>query len=175
MKSKDILSIIAFISAFAVSAAFASLFTDKSQYNNYNIYAVRSNPNCQDKNPTCTEMLSLLVRDNIIGAERQRSYDYSLSETGNVSPKRAESVAEYADEASNMNVANLPSEFRTEWREHMQAWRDYSNFLNEVSQNKIEDAEFSRLENRYLREINDSYDDVLKFAKTYGVNNEYVY
>jgi hypothetical protein len=57
----------------------------------------------------------------------------------------------------------------------MQAWRDYSNFLNEVSQNKIEDAEFSRLENRYLREINDSYDDVLKFAKTYGVNNEYVY
>lgn len=175
MKSKDTISIIAFISAFAVSAAFASIFTDKSQYTNYNIYSVRKSPNCQTRNQFCSEMSSLLVRDNILGADRINNYDYSLSETGNVSPKRAETVAEYANEASEMNDANLPSEFRTEWREHMQAWRNYSDFLNEVSRNKIEKTEFNRLENRYLKEINSSYNDVLKLAKTYGVNNPYVY
>lgn len=120
-------------------------------------------------------MASLLVRDNILGAERLRKYDYSLGEKGNVSAKRAATVAEYAAEASNMSDADLSPEFRTEWREHMQAWRDYSKFLNEVSENKIDNAEFRRLENRYLDEINDSYDDVLKIARTYGVNNAYVY
>lgn len=175
MRSKDTISIIAFISAFAVSAAFASLFIDKSQSTNYNIYSVRKSPNCQTKNQFCSEMSSLLVRDNILGADRVNNYDYSLSDTGNVSLKRAETVAEYADEASEMNDANLPSEFRNEWREHRQAWRDYSNFLNEVSRNKIEKVEFTRLENRHLREINSSYEDVLKIAKTYGVNNPYVY
>jgi len=175
MRSKDIISTIAFISAFAVSAAFASLFIDKSQYTNYKVFTVRTNPNCQSKDQTCREMLSLLVRDNISGGERQERYDYSLGEKGNVSPKRAETVAEYVEEASSMKDANLPPEFRTEWREHMQAWRTYSEFLTEVSQNKIENAEFRRLENRYIDEINDSYDDVLKIAKTYGVNNAHVY
>lgn len=176
MRSKDIISIIAFTSAFAVSAAFASLFIDKSQYTNYNIYAVRTSPNCQSKNPTCTEMLSLLVRDNINGVERSNRYDYSLGgEQGNVSPKYAETTAQYVEESSNMNDADLPSEFRAEWREHMQAWRDYSEFLNEVSQNKIENEEFKKRDARYGYEIDKTYADVLKLAKKYGVNNAYVY
>lgn len=177
MRSKNIISIIAFISAFAFSAAFASLFIDKSQAVNYNFtgYKVRGNPNCQSEKPNCREIASLLVRDNILGAERLRNYDYSLGEKGNVSAKRAATVAEYAAEASKMTDANLSPEFRTEWREHMQAWLDYANFLDEVSENKIDNADFRRLENRYLDEINDSYDDVLKLAKTYGVNNPFVY
>lgn len=176
MRSKDTISIIAFISAFAVSAAFASIFTDKSQYTNYNIYAVRNSPNCQTKKQFCSEMSSLLVRDNIIGAERNKSFNYSLkNENGNVSPEYSENTAQYVEEASNMNDANLPEEFRTKWRKHLQAWRDYSEFLKEVSQNKIDNEEFKNLDARHGYEIDKTYIDVLKLAKTYGVNNAYVY
>lgn len=175
MRSKDIVSIIAFISAFAVSAAFASLFIDKSQYTNYNIYAVKNYSACQNGDQTCKDILSLLVRDVRNGQTRQDDYDYSLSEKGNVSPKYAESVADYADNSGSMNDENLPSDFQSAWREHMQAWRDYSNFLNEVSENKIADESFRRLEDKYTRNINKTWAKVLKIGRGYGASSPYVY
>lgn len=175
MRSKDIVSIIAFISAFAVSAALASLFIDKSQYTNYNIYTARNYPVCQYGDQACKDILSFLLRDIRNGQTRQANYDYSLSEKGNVSPKYAETVAEYADASGSMNDSNLPSDFQSAWREHMSAWRDYSDFLNEVSENKIADEKFDRLEDKYIRDINKTWAAVLKIGRGYGASSPYVY
>lgn len=175
MRSKDIVSIIAFISAFAVSAAFASLFIDKSQYENYSIYTSRNYSNCRYADQTCKDILSLLVRDISNGRKRQENYDYSLGKDGNVSPKYAETVAVYADASGSLDDEHLPADFQSAWREHMQAWRDYSDFLNEVSENKIEDEAFDRLEDIYTYKINKTWAAVLKIGRGYGASSPYVY
>ena len=175
MKSKDIVSIIAFISAFAFSAAFASLFIDESLSTNHKTYEVRSYSSCHYSDQTCRDIQSLLVRDISNGTERSSNYDYSSSENGNVSERRAESVADYADASGSMNDANLPSDFQSAWRAHMQAWRDYSNFLNEVSRSKIDDEKFDRLESRYVRDVNKTWTKVLKVGGTYGASVPYGY
>lgn len=175
MKSKDIISIIAFTSAFVLSAAFASLFIDESLSTNYQFYENRNYSNCSSNDQTCKDILSLLKRDIRNGAERRDNYDYSLGTNGNVSERRAESVADYADASGMMEAAHLPADFQTAWREHMQAWRDYSDFLTEVSQNKIQDAKFERLEDRYIREINKTWATVLKIGRGYGARVPYGY
>lgn len=175
MKSKDIISIIAFISAFGISAAFASLFIDKSLSTNYQTFETRSYSSCSRGDQTCKDIMSLLVRDIRNGQQRRDNYDYSLGTNGNVSERRAETVADYADISGAMQDAHLPTDFQTAWREHMQAWRDYSDFLGKVSQTKIEDEKFERLEDRYIRKINSTWATVLKIGRGYGAQVPYGY
>ena len=175
MKSKDIISIIAFTSAFVLSAAFASPFIDESLSTNYQFYENRSYSNCSSSDQTCKDVLSLLARDIRNGEQRRDAYDYSLGTDGNVSERRAETVADYSDASAAMDDAHLPADFRSAWREHMQAWRDYSDFLTEVSRNKIEAEKFDRLEYKYIREINSTWATVLKIGRNYGARVPYGY
>ena len=57
----------------------------------------------------------------------------------------------------------------------MKAWRDYSEFLTEVSRNKIEDEEFERLESRYIYDINRTWATVLQIGRGYGADSPYIY
>lgn len=177
MRSKDIISTIAFITAFAFSAAFASLFIDKSQTTSFETYEIRnvSTSNCRASDKTCLDILALLVQDIRNGDRRVANYDYSVSGKGNVSIRRAESVEEYADASSRMEDAHLPSDFRSVWREHMQAWRDYSDFLNEVSRKKISESEFEQQEDRLIYDINRTWAIVLKTGRGYGADSPYLY
>ncbi len=178
MRSKDILSTIAFISAFVLSAAFASLFIDNSQTTNFEAYQIRNvrTSNCQQNDRTCTDILALLIQDIRNGEQRRDRYDYSLGdENGNVSATRAETVAVYADTSGSMEDEHLPSDFRTAWREHMTAWHVYSEFLNDVSQTKIADEKFERLEDQYIYKINKTWAKVLKIGRAYGANSPYIY
>lgn len=180
MRSKDILSIIAFISAFVVSAAFASIFIDKNQPAKFRTYAIGSNrpANCSSYDKTCTDILALLVQDIRNGDRRAERYDYSLGEKGNVSVNRAVSVAEYADASGSMEDSHLPSDFREAWRDHMKAWRDYSDFLNEVSRKKIDDSEFEQKEFELIdgvNGINQTWAKVLKIGRSYGASSPYIY
>ena len=79
------------------------------------------------------------------------------------------------DTSGSMNDETLPSDFQSAWREHMQARRDYSNFLNEVSENKIKDESFRRLEDKYITNINKTWAAVLKIGRGYGASSPYVY
>ena len=161
MRSKDILSTIAFISAFVLSAAFASLFIDNSQTNNFehlpNSQCPHGKLSANDR--TCTDILALLVQDIRNGEQRRDRYDYSLGdENGNVSATRAETVADYANASGSMEDEHLPSDFRAAWREHMKAWHVYSEFLNDVSQTKSADEKFERLEDQYIYNINKTWE-----------------
>ncbi len=176
MRSKNIISTIAFITAFVFSAAFASLFINESQTNfltseNRNV----STSNCHSNDKTCTDISALLIQDIRNGDQRRSRYDYSLGDSGNISVRRAETVADYSDASSSMEDAHLPSDFQTAWREHMKAWRDYSEFLTDVSRNKIEDDEFERLEVQYIYDINTTWATVLKIGRSYGAESPYIY
>ncbi len=176
MRSKDIISTIAFISAFAFSAAFASLFISESQTDilTYEISNIRSS-NCRYTDKTCMDISALLIQDIRNGDQRRSRYDYSLGDEGNISMRRAETVADYSDASMSMEDSHLPSDFRTAWREHMTAWHDYSEFLNDVSQKKIADDEFDRLETRYIYDINKTWTTVSKIGRSYGADSPYIY
>ena len=176
MRSKNIISTIAFITAFVFSAAFASLFIDESQ-TNFQTYENRNvrTSNCRYNDKTCTDISALLIQDIRNGDQRRSRYDYSLGDNGNISVRRAETVADYSDASSSMEDSHLPSDFRSAWREHMKAWRDYSEFLTDVSRNKIEDDEFERLEIQYIYDINKTWATVLKIGRGYGAESPYIY
>ncbi|MGI9055554.1 MAG: hypothetical protein ACR2F2_07100 [Pyrinomonadaceae bacterium] len=176
MRSKDIISTIAFISAFAISAAFASFFIDESQ-TNFGTFEKRNDrsSNCRSADKTCADISALLIQDIRNGDQRRNRYDYSLGDEGNISVRRAETVADYSDASMSMEDAHLPSDFRTAWRAHMKAWRDYSEFLNDSSRKKIEDEEFDRLEIRYIYDINKTWATVLKIGRGYGADSPYIY
>jgi hypothetical protein len=177
MRSKDIISIIAFITAFGFSAAFASLFIDESQTASFKNYESRSlrTSNCRVSDKTCTDIIALLVQDIRNGEQRRTRFDYSLGDNANVSVRRARTVAGYSQASSSMEDSHLPSDFRAAWREHMKAWRDYSEFLTEVSRTKIDESEFERLEERYIYDINRTWATVLKIGRSYGASSPYIY
>lgn len=177
MRSKDIVSIIAFITAFAFSAAFASLFIDESRTASLSTYELRdySSSTCRTSDKTCTDILALIVQDIRNGDQRRTRFDYSPNDEANVSVRRALSVADYADASGSMKDGHLPADFRTAWREHMKAWSDYSEFLNEVSQRKIDEGEFEQKEERYIYDINRTWAKVLKIGRSYGANSPYIY
>ena len=176
MRSKNIISTIAFITAFVFSAAFASLFINESQ-TNFPTYENRNvdTSDCRYNDKTCTDISALLIQDIRNGDQRRSRYDYSLGDNGNISARRAETVADYSNASSSMEDSHLPSDFRSAWREHMKAWRDYSEFLTDVSRNKIENDEFERLEIQYIYDINTTWATVLKIGRSYGAESPYIY
>ncbi|CAN5675301.1 hypothetical protein BH20ACI4_BH20ACI4_19430 [soil metagenome] len=176
MRSKDIISTIAFISAFAISAAFASLFIDESQ-TNFGTFENRNDrsSSCRTNDKTCTDILALLVQDIRNGEQRRSRFDYSLNDEANVSVRRAASVEDYSNASGSMEDAHLPSDFRAAWREHMKAWSDYSEFLTEVSREKISESEFEQKENKYIYDINRTWGAVLKIGRGYGADSPYIY
>lgn len=180
MRSKDIISIIAFITAFGFSAAFASLFIDESLTTSFKTYEIRDvrTSNCRTSDKTCTDILALLIQDIRNGEQRRSRFDYSLSEDANVSVRRAESVEDYANASGSMEDAHLPADFRAAWREHMKAWRDYSDFLNDVSRKKISDSEFEQKEDQLIHGtngVNQTWAKVLKIGRGYGADSPYLY
>lgn len=157
MRSKNILSIIAFITAFAFSSAFAFLFIDKS--------------------PTKDAVESILRQDIRYGQERF----WRINSSENLSAKSyfesyAEAVEEYANDSGSLSYSHMPRDFQLKWNAHMRAWRDYSNYLNEVknsSQSMNED--FYDKQKVYSAEINLTYYDVLRVGRTYGIDvSEYL-
>lgn len=185
MRSKNILSTVAFVTAFVVSAAAASLFTTKPAYSptytltnstNYNY-----TPYCKykRKNATAAAISTLIANDHANGPVLSSGL-YDLDESfppsyGSVAfADYAENVEKYADASSGMTIDNLPSDFKAAWREHMKAWRDYSKFLNKSAnisrRNAISEDEFKEAENRYNAEISRTYEEVLEIGAGYGAD-----
>ena len=134
-----------------------------------------STSNCRTSDKTCTDILALIVQDIRNGEQRRSRFDYSLGDDANVSVRRAESVEDYAHASGSMEDSHLPADFRTAWREHMKAWRDYSEFLTEVSRKKISDSEFEQKEDRMIYDINRTWANVLSIGRSYGADSPYIY
>ena len=183
MRSKTILSTVAFIVAFAASAAFASLFITKTQtvsdyvpLNGYKSTSCFKDPN----NSTAARKISALIRaDNSNGRERSKTA-YRIGEdirppfTNAGFPEYAEAVQQYVAESSSMKSSDLPSDFQNVWNEHMTAWRDYSDFLNRMTKTSNRSAlsvqELENIDDFHTREIERTWQTVLQTGVSYGAD-----
>ena len=150
MRSKHIAALIAFFLTFGFSAAFASLFIDRS----------------------AADIQAFLLQDIRYGEERNYSrYHHSAEKQPSScwrSSKRVDPVAEYVNRSSSMDDSEFPQDFQSAWREHMQAWRDYSNFLQAKKSGNLDYEDFHLSEDRYISEINFTWYKVLSVADKYG-------
>ena len=89
-------------------------------------------------------------------------------------PDYAGAVEKYVDDSSSMNTSSLPQDFRIEWREHMKAWRDYSDFLNRMKKSSNRDGlsaeEINAVDAAHSREITSTWQDVIRVSANYGAN-----
>ena len=185
MRSKTILSIAAFIVAFAFSTAFAGLFIAKSSYQS--ALTVAPVVNYDERQPTgcfknrgrytADKIEVFLSQDNSNGREHQQISEliHTESRSSLKSPlfsRYSTVVAEYVETAENMDESMMPHEFQTAWRAHLRAWRNYADFLDSMKSGSaraaLSEQEAYELENRFGADINPSFHEVTRIGRSYG-------
>ncbi len=183
MRSKTILSAVAFVLAFAASAAFASLFITKPQTESVFVsMGNHKSTSCfkeRNRSATADKIAALIRADRNNGRERSRK---NYTSGNSVRPPYAspefsdfaEAVEQYVDDSSSMRVSDLPSDFQLEWREHMKAWRDYSKFLNKMkdasNRKNWSDEELDEIADSRNSDISSTWQEVLQSGRSYGAN-----
>jgi hypothetical protein len=171
MRSKTIISILAFAVAFGFSTYFASFFLPESVESQTFYYE-----NTHISTQPDSEIMSFLRRDISNGNERISSYFDSGNEHHEVSPEnclahKAASVKFYSEKSASMDATELPKDFRAAWRKHMKAWRDYSNFLDKSAKSSNLDSEdFNEKSAEFNDEISSTWNDVLDIGESYDEN-----
>jgi hypothetical protein len=173
MRSKAVLSIIAFLAAFGISVA----VTPRAPKSTVSPYVKRS---CASQSETALRITKLLSQD--IDNGRLRNEKIESFGRDDVS-RRAYLVNfviatdEYADASASIDDSDLPQDFKNAWREHMTAWRNQSDFLNEyktVSYRRGDgigsgNTEFPRRQYaEQNKEISDTWHKVLRVARSYN-------
>lgn len=182
MRSKTILSIAAFIFAFAFSTAFAGLFIANSSYQS--VLTVPANHNRQPsscfKNRgryTADKIEVFISQDISNGNERDRQLfdidrDFRPAFTSLSFPEYADVITEYVDASDGMDETAMPQEFQIAWRAHMKAWRDYADFLDSMKSSsaraELSAADAYVVESRFGSDINNTWYEVLRVGRTYG-------
>jgi hypothetical protein len=171
MRSKHIAALITFFATFAFSAFIALLFaTPKIPYvPPVNTYEFKSYNNGY-RNNTGYKIKEFLVRDKQNGQELE---SYKLSyEDGFVSRSStaafADAVSEYVNESSSMNDSRFPRDFQAAWREHMQAWSNYEEFLQESKTKFLTFEEFNSRAISYNEDISTTWRETLRIAREHG-------
>ncbi|MBK7707038.1 MAG: hypothetical protein IPJ30_15070 [Acidobacteria bacterium] len=113
-----------------------------------------------------SELESFIERDKSNGSYREDAILISNV----VSVAHAESVKEYWETSSSMDARNFPRDFRFAWKEHMNAWYEFSEFLNARKGKKVDRAEFNLEAARLDAEISRTWDDVLDAARAHGAH-----
>lgn len=182
MRSKNILSIAAFIIAFAFSAAFAGLFVAKSELQTASVVPVgaSSQPtSCFTKRGryTADKIEVFIAQDVSNGRDRDRQLyaidgDYRPSHLSSSFPAYADAINEYADASNGLDETAMPHEFQIAWRAHMKAWRDYANYLDALrsscARQKMSAQAAGEAENSFGADINATWYEVLRVGREYG-------
>ena len=172
MRSKNILSIVAFVAAFGLSAAFASLFISQNTYSSGYLRA--------EQNTATADAIAALIRqDHANGYTRFRKV-YELQDDNPtdvnsvVFADYAEAIEGYVDDSSSINADDLPRDFQAAWGEHMKAWGEYSNFLNQSADISGRTActlrKFKTNDRMLNREISRTWYEVLRVGRSYGAD-----
>ncbi len=129
----------------------------------------------QSSNQTQRNIYKLLQQDVGNGVERDIKFDKIdfRTERSAYFEDYITVVNEYVDKSEIINDANLPADFQSAWREHMQAWRDYVNFLNKCETRKMDDSDFAQLDKNYNQEISVTWEEVLQVGREYGATLPY--
>lgn len=176
MRSRKIISIVAFVAAFGFSAAFAGLFaTEKVAYS----YSSTSYCKHQQQIAVAASIENLIAADAANGTILDRKI-YAINETDSLSFESvafadyARAVEGYVDDSSSLSQDNLPSDFKCAWREHLKAWRNSSTFLNvtaDISRNdSLSAEEFEEANAFHSREINRTFGKVIEIGNRYGAD-----
>lgn len=169
MRSKTILSIVAFLAAFGISVA----LTPRQPKSTVAPYV----KNCSDNSPTRQAITRLLEQDIENGRVRDRKIDSSRESGISTQESRFRNftlaVNNYADDSASIDYSDLPNDFKTAWRQHMKAWRIQADYLQEIGYTapKTRGKGFSRDEFRIQdKEISDTWQEVLRIARKYDAN-----
>jgi hypothetical protein len=164
MRIKNVLSLIAFAAAFAVSVALVALTTGTTQ-------AKTQVALFQADYTTRTSITAFLEQDISNGHQRNHRvyrYEDGASLSSPYLLQRAQAVSDYSEVSGSMDFNHLPSEFQLAWLKHMRAWHNYADFLQKNKTRNMNSAEFYRLENQYNREINLTWYETLRVASRFG-------
>jgi len=149
--TKVIIGVIAFAVTFIFSAGLVRIIfpAPAVQY----VYVDR--PRVIERNTN--EIESFLRRDISNGDARM---DYRYTENYD------EAVMDYWKASSSMDASRFPQDFQESWREHMQAWRNYADYLSEKPSARRDRNEGKML----IDEINRTWEEVKSTGRTYGSN-----
>lgn len=117
-----------------------------------------------ENNSTSNQISAFIQRDVDNGQEMDIVAQYSPSLF-----EYSQAVQQYVDSSESMEDVNMPPDFRFAWREHMNAWRAQSDFLNShYSRNVFDKKEFFRIYTNQNDEIKKTWFNVLEVAKKYN-------
>jgi hypothetical protein len=110
---------------------------------------------------TAEKITNVLTEDISNGTSRRENFSngrYYL----------AQKTESYVSASESINVEGLPEDFQNAWQEHMQAWRIHANYLNENKCNRWANVDYDRASNEQIREINQTWYEVLRIARQNG-------
>ncbi|MCS6873144.1 MAG: hypothetical protein N2Z23_05460 [Pyrinomonadaceae bacterium] len=157
MKSRTLISIVAFVLAFSIGVAFAP----KNQPSKW-----RFEKNCYDYYQP-SQITTLLEKDIENGRIRNDRLKEVLNSQDSVESRKniARITKEYVEASRSISTEDLPPSFVKAWEKHLRAWEKYADYLNELSATQEDvDAKANQLRN----EINETWMKVLKVAKRYN-------
>lgn len=143
MKTKNILHLVTFVLAFAVSVSVAGV--------------VKSFQGLS----TAERITNVLTEDIGNGFNRRQNYRdsrYYLAKQTN----------DYVTASESINVEGLPEDFQMAWQKHMQAWRTHADYLNENKCNRWANLNYDKVSAEQTNEINNTWWEVLRIARQNG-------
>ncbi|HEY0427964.1 MAG TPA: hypothetical protein VGC76_09295 [Pyrinomonadaceae bacterium] len=167
MRSKHIAALITFFATFAFSAFIALLFSPALIYQvppvkNYEFRS--SNNRC--RKDTGYKIKTFLEQDKRNGISREKSESVDSSDFS----KRAELINQYYFESSSMNVSDFPRDFQAAWSEHMNAWRNYGDFMEQEAAREETSDNFRQNEYELVSDISTTWYEVLRVGREYGAD-----
>jgi len=149
--TKVIIAVIAFAVTFIFSAGLVRIIFPAPAVKY--VYVERPRPIERNSN----EIEAFLLRDINNGTARM---DYKYTDN------YGEAVMDYWKMSSSMDARGFPRDFQNKWGDHMQAWRNYADYLEERSSARRDNKEGVRL----IGEINRTWEEVKSTGRTYGSN-----
>lgn len=123
--------------------------------------------------PANKQVLRFLERDIRNGTQRmsrlsQPEWTYTPPFSRSGLNEYSVAVTDYINRSNNMDDSELPQDLRVAWREHMQAWINYRNFLSDYQNNywarDFEETNVEILHDEKTAEISRTWYKVLRIA-----------
>lgn len=167
MRSKPIISIIAFITAFGISVALTPRTVTQT------VAPLYQPKKCAETSQKITSLLERdiqngRIRDRKMARVRQQGDSYG---TAPYHLNYAAATTAYSNASKRIETGDLPYEFVTAWNQHMNAWESYAEFLKENVDSDgqlLRERSFYRSSATYTTEISDTWFEVLRIARNHG-------
>jgi hypothetical protein len=165
---KSTISIVAFTLTFGFSVVLVGLLFGFPQPS----YDYAQTAQSGNSERSAYDIWRLISQDELNGTVRDSSVlKMDLSGQDKVAiTKYSKQVERYLIKSTSIDDSELPSDFRAAWQDHMEAWKNYSEFLSKRNESKtaISNEEFNNLETKYDQEISRTWFDTLRIARSYG-------